>query len=125
MDVSRYFLIIGTLYIIIGMSLGAHMGASENFTLAPVHAHINLLGFVVPAVFAFAYKTYPAMGSALLARIHFWMHTVGAAILLVGLYMLISGKAAGETLGPILGIMELLIILGALLFLINLIKNAR
>ena len=34
-----------------GMSLGIWMGMHEDFTLAPVHAHINLLGWVTLALY--------------------------------------------------------------------------
>jgi len=33
------------IYLVIGILLGIHMGKSHDHTLAPVHAHINLLGW--------------------------------------------------------------------------------
>jgi hypothetical protein len=39
-----------------GMSLGIWMGINENFTLAPVHAHINLLGWVSLALYGLYHR---------------------------------------------------------------------
>ena len=37
-------------YLIVGVGFGIAMGATENFTLRPVHAHINLLGWTTMAL---------------------------------------------------------------------------
>ena len=39
-----------------GMSLGIFMGMSRDFTLAPVHAHINLLGWVTLALYGLYHR---------------------------------------------------------------------
>lgn len=48
--VSKAFFLCAVLYGIVGMSLGMYMGASDNHTLMPVHAHVNLLGWVSLAI---------------------------------------------------------------------------
>ncbi len=42
MNISRLYLLIGSLYLLVGVILGMYMGGAQNFELAPVHAHINL-----------------------------------------------------------------------------------
>ena len=42
--VSAAFFALGDVCLFIGMLMGAEMGKSEDFTLMPVHAHLNLLG---------------------------------------------------------------------------------
>jgi len=42
--VSAAFFATGVICVLIGMGWGMYMGANENFTLAPAHAHLNLLG---------------------------------------------------------------------------------
>ena len=42
--VSAAFFAFGALCLLGGMTLGMQMGASQNFTLMPAHAHLNLLG---------------------------------------------------------------------------------
>jgi hypothetical protein len=41
---------LSVVYLIIGISMGIAMGASQNFTLRPVHAHVNLLGWTTMAL---------------------------------------------------------------------------
>ena len=41
---------LAVLYLIVGVGLGIAMGATENFTLRPVHAHLNLLGWTTMAL---------------------------------------------------------------------------
>jgi hypothetical protein len=45
------FIAIGASWLLVGMLLGIGMGAAHNFALAPLHAHINLIGFVCHSVF--------------------------------------------------------------------------
>ena len=56
MNVSRSFMLVGTLFLIAGIPIGMYMGASGDMALAPLHAHINLLGFVLMMVFGLIYR---------------------------------------------------------------------
>lgn len=38
------FLLLASLMLVIGVTLGVVMGATHDFQLAPVHAHVNLVG---------------------------------------------------------------------------------
>ncbi len=51
MDVSRGFLVMGSLYLIVGILPGSDMGGCGGHSLAPVHAHTNLLGFTLMTAF--------------------------------------------------------------------------
>ncbi len=42
--VGNRFLRLAVLGILVGVSMGIFMAASHNYTLRPVHAHLNLLG---------------------------------------------------------------------------------
>ena len=83
MNISRGFLIIGSLYLLVGIGFGMYMGGSGDHTLAPVHAHINLLGFTLMTVFGLAYRVIPGLADGPLAQAHFWLHQAGALVLLV------------------------------------------
>lgn len=39
-----------------GMSMGFAMGMSQDFTLAPAHAHLNLLGWVTMAIYGLYHR---------------------------------------------------------------------
>jgi hypothetical protein len=92
--VSLWFFAVGTLYVLIGMGFGIYMGASENFTIAPAHAHLNLIGWVTMAL----YGTFFALAreaSKKLAWTIFWLNTVAVAIMFPSLAMfLIQGDSS-------------------------------
>jgi len=53
--VSLWFFAVAPLYVLVGMSLGIFMGATMDFSLAPAHAHLNLLGWVTMALYGTFY----------------------------------------------------------------------
>lgn len=120
MNISRGFLVIGSLYLLVGMGLGMHMGASGDHSLSPVHAHINLLGFALMSVFGLAYRLIPGLAEGWMPKAHFWLHQIGALVLLIGLTLLMTGKVAEASIGPVLGIFELLVLAGTALWTVNL-----
>ena len=124
MDVSRGFLVIGSLYLLVGIGLGSYMGGSGDHTLSPVHAHINLLGFTLMTVFGLAYRLLPRLAERWMPKAHFWLHQVGAFILLVGLFLLMSGKAVPGIPAPILPLAEGLVLLSVVIWLVNVIRRA-
>lgn len=124
MNVSRNFLLLGSTFLVIGITIGMYMGASGNHALAASHAHINLLGFVLSAVFALTYKAYPAMTAGRLASSHFWLHCVGAIVVNVLLFCLLAGIITEAAMVPLAPIAEFLILLGVLTFGWNVLQNA-
>jgi hypothetical protein len=124
MDISRSFLLTGAVYLIAGILFGAYMGASGDHSLAPVHAHINLLGFTLMTIFGLAYRLIPGLDEGTLPRLHFWLHQVGSLLLLIGLALMMSGQVAAETIGPAFPVLEGAILLGAVLWLVNLLRRA-
>lgn len=125
MSVSRWFLLAGIVYILVGLGMGAYMGATGDRSLVPVHAHINLLGFVLPVLFALVYRSYPAMAVGRLPQVHFWLHEVGVLILMVMLFMLLTGRISEASMAPLAPISEALIILGTALFGWLVVSKAR
>ncbi len=77
--VSAAFFFLGGLLLLAGMSLGQYMGAHEDFTLAPVHAHINLLGWVTLALYGTFYALTRETYSPRLAWINFVLSAIGGA----------------------------------------------
>ena len=120
MNVSRNFLIMGSVYLLVGIGFGMYMGGSEDRTMTPVHAHINLLGFTLMTVFGLGYRLIPALAASRLAPVHFWLHQAGTLVLMVGLYLMISGQVDAATIGPIFPVAEVAILIGALIWAANL-----
>jgi hypothetical protein len=125
MSVSRGFLVIGPIYLIVGVLIGIYMGGSGDHTLAPAHAHINLLGFVLMMIFGLAYDRFSEAGGSMLARVHFWLHQAGALVLTVMLVLLFSGKLSEEAMFPLAPLAELALLIGVLCFAVNMWRHAR
>ncbi len=124
MNISKGFLLMGAVYLLVGMVMGAYMGGSGDHTLSPVHAHINLLGFALMTVFGLAYRLMPAMAQGLPARLHFWLHQLGTFGLLLALFLLMTGRVAEATIGPLFPVLEGAVLLGGVLWLVNLLRHA-
>jgi hypothetical protein len=124
MNISRSFLVMGAAYLLVGIVLGAYMGGSGDHTLAPVHAHINLLGFTLMTLFGLGYRLIPGLAAGLMPKLHFWLHQVGTLFLLIGLALLMTGSVAEASIGPIFPVLELAILIGAVLWLVNLTRHA-
>lgn len=124
MNISRGFLVIGGLYLLLGITLGSYMGGSGDHTLSPVHAHINLLGFTLMTVFGLGYRMIPALADTGLARAHFWLHQIGAAVLLAGLFAMMSGMIAEETIGSVFPVAEIAVLAGVICWVLNLVRRA-
>ena len=124
MNISRSFLIMGGLYLLVGIGFGMYMGPSQDFRFAPLHAHINLLGFTLMTLFGIAYRVIPNLAGNTLARAHFWLHQIGALLLLISLFLMLSGTIPEATIGPIMLIFEIAVFVGILCWLTNILRNA-
>lgn len=85
MIIERYFLLTGAVLAALGMCLGIVMGVREDFTLVPVHAHLNLVGWASLALFGLAYAAGLAKKDGW-AVLHYWLATSGAVIMPIGIY---------------------------------------
>lgn len=111
--IDRLYIVIGALYLVIGMVLGIVMGIRQDFLLVPVHAHINLVGFAAHGIFGLVYKAWPELKGGAIAAVQFWLFVLGSPLLMIGIAI------ALKTNNPALAIVgSILVILGALLFLI-------
>ncbi len=109
-------------YFVIGVGLGIYMGASNDHTLRPVHAHLNLLGWASMGLIGFFVLHFGDRLNARMERIQFWLHQVGSAVIFLTLALFMLGHAAA---GPILGIASMVVGVAVLLFAINVFKSLR
>jgi hypothetical protein len=105
--------VIASLTAVIGVSLGVYMGIGRDHTLAPVHVHLNLIGWVSLFLCGLFYKTHPsAIGKTAVVQVA--MLIVGYVAMLSGLaYYLLTGN---EAVMPLAIVGSLLVWLGILLF---------
>ncbi len=110
--VSKWFLRAGVLFALAGMGLGIFMAASQDHILAPVHAHINLLGWVTMFLAGLFYALRPERQTRM-AVAHLFLSITGLVILTPGLVGVLEGYSWGD---PIAGIGSVLTLLAAVLF---------
>lgn len=113
---------LAVLYFVLGVALGLHMAKSGNHGMYPVHAHINLLGWVSMALFGLIYRQFPALAGNVLARVHFWLYNLALPVSMAALYLYLGGNAAIE---PVLGISSMLLGVAIATFAVNVLKNAK
>jgi len=115
--VGLNFLRIAVVYLFIGGLMGLVMGITQKFVLAPVHAHVLLLGWASLALAGIVYHLYPPASTTRLARMHFWLHNLGLPVFMVGLGLMLSGRA---TMPPVIAGGAIALLVGLACFAINL-----
>jgi len=115
---SRRLLQIAVVYWVLGVSWGIYMGATERFTDIPVHAHLNLLGWVSLGLCGLIYAKAPHLERTFLAKAHFWLHNLGLPPLMAAVWLIVNGHP--DIGGPIAGIFSVVMGLGVLSFAVNL-----
>ena len=100
-NIARGFFITAIGYGILGMLLGLHMAITQNHEQRPTHAHILVIGWVSFFLFGLFYLHFGKVVSRMLARVHFWMAEVAIAGLVVGLWLIYSGKPQFEPIAAV------------------------
>ena len=102
--------------------LGEYMGSNENFTLAPLHAHINLLGWVTTVLYGIFYALTKDTYSPRLAWTNFVLSTTGMLGMIPVLYMILTTTDHSVT-GPLAGAAGGVALLGLLVFMISVFRE--
>ena len=105
-----------------GMLAGITMGILQNFTLAPAHAHLNLIGGVLLFLFGLYYRLVPGAGTTTLAKVQGWLHMVGAVLFPAGIAVVLLKGPSFEA-APIAG--SLLVVTAMALFAVIVFRSAR
>ncbi|TCS32758.1 hypothetical protein EDC30_12030 [Paucimonas lemoignei] len=113
---------LASLYLVLGIVIGIAMGASENFTLRPVHAHVNLLGWTTLALSGLIYSLFPLAAQSRLAKLHFWLLNLALPVMMVTLTLLLFGH---KEVIPVMALAEIAAALAVLAFVINMFKNLK
>ncbi len=85
------FLLLAALSLLAGVGMGIWMGIAHDFQLAPVHAHLNLLGWASLALFGLTYRAWPEMAASRLATLHFALTAPAAVVFPVGIALSMRG----------------------------------
>src|SRR4051812_38859161 len=120
--IGSLMMCVSVVILLIGMLAGIAMGITQNFVLAPAHAHLNLVGGVLLFLFGLYYRLVPAAGTTLLARVQGWLHIAGAVVFPVGVAVVLTRGPAFEA-APIAG--ALIVVLAMVLFAVIVFRTAR
>ncbi|MFC7543426.1 hypothetical protein ACFQU2_33630 [Siccirubricoccus deserti] len=74
------FLATAALCLVVGVAMGIAMGIAHDFHLAPVHAHLNLLGWTSLSLMGLTYRAYPALEANRVAAVGQFALSAGAAM---------------------------------------------
>jgi hypothetical protein len=120
MHLSYIAFILAALAGTIGIILGIHMGITQDFTLAPAHAHLNLLGWVSMALYGLYHRAVDSTSRLAWAQVT--MAGLGFPAMSGGLAVYLA--TGSEAVMPLVIIGSLATLLGMVLFLIIVIRDA-
>jgi hypothetical protein len=108
-NVDRYFVCLGVLAGLAGLSLGSWMHFHDSYALLQVHAHTNLVGWVTMMLFGLAYRSGLARKDGW-AVAHFWVAAGGVAALPTGMVIaMLGGPTALVDAGAILTVASMVL----------------
>jgi hypothetical protein len=111
------FLTAAATCLLVGVSLGIGMGISHDFHLAPVHAHLNLVGWTSLALMGLTYRAWPELAVRRVPAVaQLLLSTVSALLFPIGIYLAIDRGAPGLAIGA-----ALIWLAGVVLFLVRLV----
>jgi hypothetical protein len=100
--IGSLMMCISVVILLIGMLAGIAMGIQQDFTLAPAHAHLNLVGGVLLFLFGLYYRLVPAAGNSVLAKVQGGLHIVGAILFPAGVAIVVL-KGTSFIAAPVVG----------------------
>jgi hypothetical protein len=110
---AAFHLRAATIYAVIGMAFGIHMGMSQDFSLVPAHAHLNVLGWLSVSVYGLVLAKFPAAAASRLAQLQAVIAHLGIIVFIPGIAIAILSGHENEIFA-IVG--SLLVLSGAVLF---------
>jgi cbb3-type cytochrome oxidase subunit 1 len=116
------FLRVAGIYFVLAFLFSIFVGVTEQLQFSSVEAHFYLLGWVSLALSGIIYYLFPAAEKSMLSKVHFWFHNIGLPIFLVAHYLEV---AEVFNAGPIISTGAMLVLVGIILFAINVLINVR
>ncbi len=104
---------LAVLFVIVGMAMGIGMAATQDHSIMPAHAHLNLLGWVSLFLFGIYYERRPALDTSRLAMIQVVLWSIGTVVLTIAVAAIHLGYNAAD---PAAGISSLVVLAAMLMF---------
>jgi hypothetical protein len=122
MRLPQFCFLLASITALLGMSLGIYMGIAQDHGLMPVHAHLNLIGWVTMFLMGLYYKTHEqALGR--LAALQVGASVAGYVSMMAGLAILLGTGREGVM--PLVIAGSLLVWLGMLMFIVIIWRTGR
>jgi hypothetical protein len=112
---------LAVLCVITGMAMGIGMAMSQDHSIMPAHAHLNLLGWVSLFLFGIYYERRPNLDVSRIARVQVGLWVVGTVLLVIAVAAIHLGYTAAE---PLAGVASLMVLGAMLLFAYFIFKPA-
>ncbi len=119
---SLAFFATAAVCVLCGMAWGIHMGMSEDMTMAPAHAHLNLLGWASLGVMGAFYGIAGDRANKRLGWINYGLSTGAVLVMIPSLAYLLSH---GNRMNPGIIVGSLLAVGGILVFLLDVLLTMR
>lgn len=114
-DTAFAFFLAAVLCVTAGMALGIYMGIAGDFLMAPVHAHLNLVGWATLALFGVYYRLTP-QADGRLARAHAALAIAGVVGMTGGMaWLFLGGPKVVAIAGSLLTAASMLVFLWTVL----------
>ena len=122
---DRKYILTAFGYAILGLALGIFMAASKNHGQHVTHAHIMLIGFLLSFIYGLCHKLWLNNSTSKLAIIQFYVHQVGAVVVLLSLFLLYGQFVDLETIDPVLAGSSIAVFAGVILMKIEFVRCTR
>lgn len=103
-SITVWFIRLAMIYLVLSMLLGLDMSVrGVNYPTMPIHAHLNLLGWMSMFIYGVAYHILPrfsgrALWSEGLATAHLWLANIGLVGMALGWVLRSNGGGFGVLL---------------------------
>ena len=122
---DRKFILSSFGYAILGITLGVFMAGTKNHGQLVTHAHILLAGFVVSFIYGLCHKLWLNNTTSRLAKVQFYMHQVGVAVLSLSLFLVYGSFVSLEAMDPILAVASIAVLIGMILMKVLFIQSGK
>lgn len=95
-----WFILVALIYLMAGEAFGEYMAATQDHSLFPAHAHLNMLGWVSLAIFGVVHHIFPQLGTSRLAIWQFAIAVVSVPVMTFGIaYVLLTQNPTFAIIG--------------------------
>jgi hypothetical protein len=81
------YLFLAALSLVSGVYIGMRMGFRHDYSLVPVHVHLNLVGWTSLALFGVSFRAFPELTESRLAAVQLWFSAPSGILFPISIYV--------------------------------------